>query len=97
MPLRVTIMPIQRTESSIYQSYLVRFSYDQAAKSWRAAVQSSATQEVQHFATLEAAWAFLLAQLTAASDQRDRPDTEVEQAVDHQVPSPKLVDRIDSQ
>jgi len=45
----------------------VRFSYDQAAGTWRASVQSTATQEVHHFATLDAAWAFLAAQLTAAS------------------------------
>lgn len=66
-------MPIQHTESSIYQSYLVRFSYDQAAKSWRAAVQSSATQEVQHFATVDAAWTFLVTQLTAISDKHNLP------------------------
>lgn len=47
-------MPIQRTASSIYQSYLVRFSYDQTAGIWRASVQSTATQEVHAFATVDA-------------------------------------------
>lgn len=65
-------MSIQRTESSIYQSYLLRFSYDQAAESWRTTVQSTTTQTVYHFATLDATWTFLAARLTAASDRRNQ-------------------------
>ena len=72
LPSRVVIMSIQRTESSIYQSYLLRFSYDQAARSWRTTVQSTTTQTVYHFATLDAAWTFLTALLTAASVGRNQ-------------------------
>ncbi|MEZ4869537.1 MAG: hypothetical protein R3C14_49895 [Caldilineaceae bacterium] len=64
---------MQQTELSIYQSYLVRFWRDSPMGTWRASVQSTATAEMRYFATLDAAWAFVAAQLAVEHDKGNLP------------------------
>lgn len=52
-------MPAKQSESSIYQAYLVRFWRDKPSGFWRVSLQSTTTEELRHFATIEALWVFL--------------------------------------
>lgn len=55
-------------DASTYQSYLLRLWRDTPQSVWRASLQSSATEEVRHFATVEELWAFLMAQMEGEDD-----------------------------
>lgn len=45
--------------SDAYQSYLLRLWRERAGDPWRATLRSTTTQQVHHFATVEALFAFL--------------------------------------
>ena len=69
-------MSTQQHESPIYQAYLVRFWRDNSRSPWRASLQSTATEELRHFATLDAYWSFLQTRLSGAPDAPEtRPET----------------------
>ena len=55
-------------DASTYQSYLLRLWRDNPQAAWRASVQSTATEEVRHFATVEELWAYLMAQMGGNDD-----------------------------
>lgn len=57
-------------DASTYQSYLLRLWRDTPQSVWRASVQSSATEELRHFATVAELWAFLMAQMGGKDDDR---------------------------
>lgn len=73
-------MPPVPTGSRQYQSYLVRLWREEPQGVWRASVQSTATQQVYYFVTLEALFAFLEGRLatgethTPPGTNRDPPD-----------------------
>jgi hypothetical protein len=60
-------MPPHRAESPIYQSYLVRFWRDNPRSPWRVVLQSTATEELHYFATVDELWAFVQARLDEGS------------------------------
>ncbi len=51
-----------------YHSYLLRLWWDAAQKAWRASLQSTATEQIYHFPSVEALVAFLAARLAVAGD-----------------------------
>lgn len=61
---------MNRQDDSTYQSYLLRLWRDTPQSVWRASVQSTATEELRHFATVEDLWAFLMAQMGGKDDER---------------------------
>lgn len=67
---------MNRQAASLYQSYLLRLWRDTPQSTWRASLQSAATEELRHFATIEELWAFLIAQMEGKDDDRGatRPD-----------------------
>ena len=69
-------MPTQRAESPIYQAYLVRFWRDNPRSPWRVMLQSTATEEVRHFATVDELWAFFQTQLAVAGDNQATTQTD---------------------
>jgi steroid delta-isomerase-like uncharacterized protein len=50
-------------DSSLYHSYLLRLWRDSPHSPWRASLQSAATEAMQHFATVDELWSFLMAQM----------------------------------
>ena len=52
-----------------YQSYLLRLWTDRARNNWHASLQCTATGQVYHFASVEALYAFLLAQPAACAEK----------------------------
>ena len=44
-----------------YRSYLLRLWWDAAQNAWRASLQSTATEQIYHFPSMEALVAFLTA------------------------------------
>lgn len=58
-------------DTSLYQSYLLRLWRDNPQSPWRASLQSSATEELQHFATAEELWTYLMAQMADGDDSRE--------------------------
>ncbi len=56
-------------DAFLYQSYLLRLWRDSPQSPWRASLQSSATEELQHFLTAEDLWAFLKAQMSAKEEK----------------------------
>jgi hypothetical protein len=50
-----------------YQSYLLRLWQEDTQTPWRASLQSTSSEEIYHFATLEALFAFLDGQLKEPS------------------------------
>ena len=66
-------MPIQRAESPIYQAYLMRLWRDNPNAPWRVTLQSTATEELRHFATLDALWTFLQPRLAVEQDDSSLP------------------------
>ncbi|MEZ4866003.1 MAG: hypothetical protein R3C14_32105 [Caldilineaceae bacterium] len=54
--------------ASTYQSYLLRLWRDTPNSPWRASLQSSATEALQHFATVDELWTFLMAQMAVQED-----------------------------
>lgn len=57
----------------LYQSYLLRLWRDNPQSPWRASLQSSATEELRHFATVDELWAFLMAQMGGKDDSSSPP------------------------
>ena len=55
-------------DASTYHSYLLRLWRDTSDSPWRASLQSSADEGLQHFATADDLWAFLLAQMAEQED-----------------------------
>lgn len=56
-------------DAATYQSYLLRLWRDNSQSPWRASLQSSATEELQHFLTAEDLWAFLKAQMSGKEEE----------------------------
>ncbi len=52
-------------------------------ESWHASLQSTTTQHVHRFATIEALWAFLDGQLTKGDDKTNKPMTHNEHRRNH--------------
>jgi hypothetical protein len=46
-----------------YRSYLLRLWRDHAGGTWRASLQSTATEQIQHFGDLHGMWRFLNTEL----------------------------------
>lgn len=61
-------MPTQQGESPTYQSYLVRLWRDKPSSPWRVSLQSTATEELRHFATVEELWGFLQTRLAKVDE-----------------------------
>lgn len=59
---------------STYQSYLLRLWRDNPQAVWRASVQSTVTEEVRHFATIDDLWTFLMAQMAVDDEDRSSPN-----------------------
>lgn len=55
-------------DASTYQAYLLRLWRDNPQSPWRATLQSAATEELRHFATLTDLWAFLRAEMGVQDD-----------------------------
>lgn len=62
------VKAMKTQDDSTYQSYLLRLWRDTPQSAWRASVQSAATEELQHFATVADLWAFLMAQMEGKDD-----------------------------
>ncbi len=62
-----------------YRSYLLRVWRDDPQRPWRASLQSTHDEQLQHFTHLDAMFAHLLAQLesnsTIASSAASKPET----------------------
>lgn len=58
-------------DTSTYQSYLLRLWRDTPQSVWRASLQSAATEELQHFATMADLWAFLMVQMAREEENRE--------------------------
>jgi len=65
----------KRNKPAAYQSYLLRLWRNHPQGPWQASLQSTATEQIQHFAGIDQMWAFLKAQLGLA---RDDPEALVE-------------------
>lgn len=50
-------------DASLYHSYLLRLWRDNPHSPWRASLQSTITEAVQHFVTVEDLWAYPVAQM----------------------------------
>lgn len=61
-------MNVLDTSHPDYHSYLLRLWRVGTRTPWRAAAQCTATEQVYHFASVEALFAFLLAQLATGED-----------------------------
>lgn len=59
-------MPRPKLSSPHYHAYLVRLWREDHQRPWRASAQSAFTQQVHHFASVEALYAFLDACLVAS-------------------------------
>ena len=70
-------MPRQ-TRSLNYRSYLLRVWRDDSQKAWRASLQSTHDEQLNHFVNLEALYVHLLTQLSGSVDDvDDSEDVEV--------------------
>jgi len=56
-----------------YHSYLLRLWREGPQAPWRASLQSTATEQLHHFASLEQLWAFLQTRLAAGSEIEQGP------------------------
>lgn len=65
------VKPMNTQDAAIYHSYLLRLWRDTPQSVWRASVQSTATEELQHFATVDELWAFLLVQMAREEENRE--------------------------
>jgi len=59
----LVVKAMNTQDTSTYQSYLLRLWRDNPQAIWRASVQSTATEELRHFATVDDLWAYLMAQM----------------------------------
>lgn len=65
---RYTDLDLVNSGPGTYQSYLLRLWRAESQGAWRASLQSTATEQLLHFADVEAMIAFLVAELAAAGD-----------------------------
>jgi hypothetical protein len=56
-----------------YHSYLLRLWREESQGPWRASLQSTATEQLYHFADLERLWAFIQALLASGSEIEQDP------------------------
>jgi hypothetical protein len=61
-------MNIADQQRTNYQAYLLRLWREDTRTPWRASLQSTSSEEMYHFATVEALFAFLDAQLKEPGD-----------------------------
>lgn len=64
----LVLIAMNTQDASTYQSYLLRLWRDTPQAVWRASLQSAATEELRHFATVDDLWAFLMAQMGVDDD-----------------------------
>lgn len=64
------VSTMSKQDASTYQSYLLRLWRDTPHSAWRASLQCTRTQAVQHFATVEACWVYLMAQIAREDDDQ---------------------------
>jgi hypothetical protein len=66
-------MTLEKPQRSNYQSYLLRVWREGTHPIWHASLQSTTTKRIQHFATIEALFAFLDGEMTT-DDRRPMND-----------------------